>query len=78
MWQIPNETDGVGQQHTSHRTQFQPAKRRVQGGEQLVCSVHTGSRERVDQRRFARVGVTHKPNHRSIRALPRATPLLTL
>lgn len=50
----------------------------VEGGEQLVGGIHLGGGERIEQGRFAGVGIADQGDRRDIRALAPASSLLAL
>ena len=56
MRQIANETDRIGHDDLVAARQFEPAYGRIECGEQLVLDIHIRIGERIEQRRFARVG----------------------
>ena len=47
-----------------------PPAHRVQRGEQLILRVNVGSGQRVQQCRFAGVGIAYQRNHRRLVSLP--------
>ena len=55
--QSAHESDGVGEQHRLTARQRQPARGRVERGEQAVLDEHAGVGQPVEQRRLAGVGV---------------------
>ena len=67
--QFADETDRVGQQHVLVRRQPQPARGRVERGEQHVLGQHVRAGERVEQGGFAGVGVADDGGQRPVVAL---------
>ena len=78
MRQIGHETHGVGQHRRHVVVELEAPERRVQRREELVRRVHAGLRERVEQRRLARVRVTDERHRGDLVAQPVASPELAL
>ncbi len=58
--QVANEAHSVRQHDRPQVIELESAQGRVEGGEQLVSREHVGIGYRVEQRRFAGVGITHQ------------------
>ena len=61
--QVGDEADRVGEDHLAARGQPQFAHGRIQRREQLVARRDTGAGERIEQGRFAGVGIPHQGHH---------------
>ena len=55
-----DETDRIGDQRLLTIWQLHAACGRIQRGEKLVSGIDISLRQRIDQRRLSRVGITHQ------------------
>ena len=67
--ELPDETDGVGQQRLPSPGQLQPPRGGVQGGEELVLYEHTRARKRIQKRALSRVRVADEGDDGQTRLL---------
>src|SRR3546814_799382 len=78
VWQMTDETHGVGQHHRPDIIQLKPPQRRIERGEQLIGRVHIRLGQRIEQGGFAGVGVTNQRHGGYIGTTTPATGLLAL
>ena len=72
MGKLADEPDGIGEHHRVAATEIEPAKRRIEGGEQPVLGEDAGAGQPVEQGRFSGVRVAHQGDHRHPGPGPRA------
>ena len=78
MGQVSDKSNRIRQNDFAHVINFEASQRRIKRCKQLVCSIDLSLRQRIEQCRFTRIGVSDNSNGRYIRALTRTATLVTL
>ena len=76
--EVADEADRVGDDDLALAREAQTARDRIQRREHLVCHVHVGLRQRLQQCALAGVGVADDREHRNVAPLASASAVLAL
>ena len=78
VWQMPDKANGICQHQRTKPLYIHPSQGRIQGREQLIGNKGIRTGQRIKQRRFTGIGITHQRHGRHISPLPRASALVAL